>query len=154
MKSLLNSAFALTIILFTACDNNAVINDLDAAKAAWDGLNANKYAYDYSYGCHCIRDYVPARLIVENGVITAVNNPSTGQPFAYPNGTLVVDSLPPMFYTIDELFAELEDAEQNAFSTTADYDSISGYPKSMYIDWNAQLADDEFSYEVSNFVKM
>lgn len=151
MKKGLIALGLLVSLLVVSCDEVAIIEDLEEAKTKWENLNTSKYAYDYSYGCECFMDYVPAHITVENGVIVAVDNPADGQPFVFPNGTLVVDSLPALFYTIDELFEQLEDADGSAFIASVIFDATHGFPKEVYIDYNEDVFDDEISYNVFNF---
>ena len=85
---------------------------------------------------------------VENGVIVEVRNV---------NGTLVDpgSSLFQDAYSVENLFERLETAlEENLNKIRVDYDATYGYPTSVYIDYDVNLADDEFQVMIDSFQRM
>lgn len=142
----------ITAFSLSSCEDK-VIEDLDAAQSKWTAFKATKYAFDYTYSCFCLREQLPAHIVVENNVITDVLDIDTGQPKLYSSGTAVVDSLPWGFYTVPQLFTVIEDAK-NSDVLEVTYDNASGVPLSIQIDGSTNIADDEIFYTISNFEKL
>jgi hypothetical protein len=144
----------LFILVLSSCDKISKRN-IRVEKAKWEALNATKYAFDYNASCFCGGlEHFPARFVVENNEITKVLDISTGLDKMYSNGTLVVDSLPNLAKTIDDLFEVLEEEHFGAASMEVTFDEEDGFPTDIYIDRIRNAMDDEVSYWASNFVKL
>jgi len=113
---------------------------LAQARAHWRGLGFTDYQYTFRRNCFCgpdVRD--PVRIVVRQGNIVSIERLTAGPP---PD--------PQFYYTVEGLFDLLADAiENDAHQLQADYDSAFGYPVSAFIDYNAQLADEEQGFEAS-----
>lgn len=56
--------------------------------------------------------------------------------------------------TIDSLFDEIKAAiDSNADNVQVEYDPISGYPTSIFIDYSTQIADEELRLNISGLVQ-
>ena len=151
MKNGLIIFSALFLLLFASCDKVSK-KDIKVEKAKWEALNATKYEFEYNASCFCGGlEHFPAKLIVENNVITEVLDISTGQPKVYPNGTLVSDSLPELSKTIDDLFELIEEARGDADDMTVTFDNDNGFPTEVDIDYLRNAIDDEIFYTATNF---
>jgi hypothetical protein len=54
--------------------------------------------------------------------------------------------------TIDGGFEKIQAAlDQNAAEVTVDYDPARGYPRSVFVDDSRQVADEERSFQISDF---
>ena len=73
-------------------------------------------------------------------------------------GVVPLDALPPELvqtvkhYTVDDLFKEVRHAyDVGAFHVEVSFDSTYHYPKSLDVDLNERVADDEWSIEILDF---
>lgn len=115
----------------------------EEARARWDAAGIDNYAFTFRESCFCPPEFLgPFRITVEDGaVVSAEQNgrPATEQR-TYP--------------TIDALFEIIADAfDQDAETISLSYDAVLGVPLGGYIDYDALIADEEFSFEVSRFTR-
>jgi hypothetical protein len=55
--------------------------------------------------------------------------------------------------TVEQLFAVVSDAlDGNAHTVTVEYDDDWGYPRSIYIDYDREMVDDELSITAQDLV--
>lgn len=154
MKNGLIIFSALCLIFFASCSKISK-KDIKVEKAKWEALNATKYEFDYNASCFCAGlDYFPAKLVVENNVITGFLDIDTGLPKTHPSGTLVSDSLPSLSKTIDDLFDVVEDARKDAAELNVTFDNDNGFPTDIDIDWIRNAVDDESYYTATNFKQL
>lgn len=101
------------------------------------------YEVDESLNCFCVIAGKHQLLVVDNHVVSATN--SQGEAVANPTQ---------YFKTVDQLFQFIEESlKKNPARADITYDSTYGYPKSIYIDFDERMADEEMGYELSNFEK-
>ena len=56
--------------------------------------------------------------------------------------------------TIDELFAYVgKSIERKPYQKSITYNSVYGYPESVYFDFEKTMADEEIGYRITGFVK-
>lgn len=117
------------------------------AEARWTAEQPSHYQYVYDLSCEC-GVTGPVRLNVENGVVTAFallpgSNAAAGTPE------------PADFPTIDDLFARLRaEAEADPVQFDVEYDGELGYPTRASVDVRAEIADDEYTFRVTDFVEL
>ncbi|MBU2706706.1 hypothetical protein KCM76_12000 [Zooshikella marina] len=116
------------------------------AYADWYKKDITNYSYIYTYSCFCIDAGIPFRVDVLNNEVKNVVNTSTG--------AVVPEDRRGMFKTIDNLFAELMQANGNAHIINAKFDKRWSHPKSVYIDRHPQIADEEIGYTISKIYPM
>src|SRR3954470_5353437 len=77
----------------------------------WLGLGTTKYRFDFLSHCGCLpgKGNILARLTVENGMVTSIENP-----VFYPGGAPVNNPDPTQFRSIEQLFSLLLDYTQTA----------------------------------------
>lgn len=117
---------------------------LRVARARWAEAEIHGYRLDLQRLCFCGGDYTSVVTIevLDDGIVSATYQES-GEPFT--------DSFSEL-YTVDDLFEEIEDAvRREAYSLEVDYDPILGYPTDIWIDYSANIADEERGYLVSGF---
>ncbi|WP_207420767.1 DUF6174 domain-containing protein [Desertivirga brevis] len=101
------------------------------------------YEVDESLNCFCVIAGKHHLVVVDDHVVSATN--SQGEAVANPAQH---------FKTIDQLFKFIEESlKKNPARADITYDSTYGYPKSIYIDFDERMADEEMGYELSNFEK-
>jgi hypothetical protein len=125
---------------------------LSQALATWessqdDGLNnaSDTYAFSYQRECECLPKYQGPWIIqVENDDITNIASDDTNDMAFLEYKTF----LP----TIAGLFDKIQDGiHLNVPVTEVAYHEKFGYPESIYIDYNANLCDEELSVQIDYF---
>jgi hypothetical protein len=131
--------------LATACSDPADDHGLAAARKQWvDHLPAS-YSFTWMQGCECIGDMTrPIRIGVTAGQLTTAvfvdDQRAVGEPV---RGSLL---------TIDGVFDKIQNAfDQGAAEVTVAYDPARGYPRSVFVDYSRQVADEELSLQISDF---
>lgn len=131
--------------LGTACSDSVDDHGLAAARKQWvDHLPAS-YSFTWMQGCECIGDMTrPIRISVTAGQLTTAvfvdDQRAVGEPV---RGALL---------TIDGVFDKIQNAfDQGAAEVTVDYDPARGYPRSVFVDYSRQVADEELSLQISDF---
>ena len=115
---------------------------LDDARARWATAGGTDYDMTLSVSCFCL--IVPedpgARvdLEVRNGVVVS----------AVTENGIVVDPLPSLFRTVEELFDEIQGAiDERAARISVTYHA-DGYPSDLFIDRVSLMADEEIGYTI------
>ncbi len=111
-------------------------------QSRWERSEITAYTYTTAQQRFCPQDYVaPVAVDVRDGVVQSV---------AFADGRAGDVPEPQRFGTVDDLFAELQDAiDRGAVSITVDYERQLGYPTTAFIDYVALIADEEQGFAVS-----
>ncbi len=141
----------LLALVLSACSLMPA-SEVDQNLAKWRDSNVTHYKFDLMIGCFCVfRNEMPLTIEVKDGEVVSITK-STGD---------VVDATDPnyeffqTYATIDRLFTALETARsEGAEQVTVSYEPLYGFPAEAYIDRSQQIADDELSLQVSNFVAL
>jgi len=139
--AVLGVAFLFAVTLTGCSDPTDPGTTASTARALWQAQSLDSYTFDYRQSCFCPFTQ-PVHITVEAGEVVAVE-PLINEPPSDPNIAA--------FSTIDELLDWLETAEASdpvVFDVV--YDEMRGYPVSANVDISFQIADEEFSFEVSN----
>jgi hypothetical protein len=96
-------------------------------------------------GCECTPAMLATvRVAVRDRDVQSVIDVDTGEP---------VTTQPFHAMTVEQLFAVVSDAlDGNAHSVTVEYDDDWGYPRSIYIDYDREMVDDELSITAQDLV--
>lgn len=139
------ACFLTLATLGTACSESADDHGLAAARKQWvDHLPAS-YSFTWMQSCECIGDMTrPIRISVTAGQLTNAvfvdDQAAVGEPVRR------------YLLTIDGVFDKIQDAiDQDAAEITVDYDPARGYPRSVFVDYSRQVADEELSLQISDF---
>jgi hypothetical protein len=118
-------------------------SELDAGRELWASQELVDYDYRMQRTCTCIGDATrPGIVAVRGDEILSVTDASS---FVFLD--------PRYFLTVDELFDLLQDAlDVDAFHVTADFDAVLGYPRSLFIDYDQFIADEEAIYQAEGLV--
>lgn len=119
--------------------------DLRAARRRWETAGRLSYSFTLSRSCECTPEMAgPVRVTVQDGAVVSRVYVSGGGP--------VPPVLESAFPSIDGLFELIEEAlRQNAYSLDVRYDATLGYPTIISVDYDRQIADDEFVHIVSDY---
>ena len=122
--------------------SSQTITDLTAAQSLWTAQAISRYEFTLLRSCFCA-DVQPMHVTVHDGVVVSVTPEGSGIAIA----EVQWSSYP----SIERLFAITAEAiARPAASVNAQYDSVLGYPHTIYIDQVSGIADDEFGYTVTN----
>ena len=138
---------ALAPLLAVSCSDAAGPGVSYFAEARWTAAGPSHYQYVYDLSCEC-GVTGPVLLSVENGVVTG---------FALLPGSNAAGGAPQPsdFPTIDDLFARLRaEAEADPVRLDVEYDDDLGYPTSASVDVRAEIADDEYTFRVTDLRKL
>jgi len=112
----------------------------------WRKSNISNYQFTLQRSCECMSNVTrPVTLRVVNNRIVSAKFSNTD--------TNLSSDLQRNVYTIDELFKIVRAAQkEGAHFIKVQYDSNYGYPKSIFIDHSAEIADDETILNVRYFL--
>lgn len=135
------------LLALTCSDATGPGVSFELAEARWTAEGPSHYQYVYDVSCECLVTG-PVRLNVENGVVTAFTLlPGSSAAGGAPE--------PAAFPTIDDLFARLRaEAEADPVQFDVEYDDELGYPTRASVDVRAEIADDEYTFRVTDFVEL
>jgi hypothetical protein len=113
--------------------------DLEAARQRWRAQNLHTYAFTIQRSCFCANVH-PLYVLVLNDAVAGVFDLKTGE---------MVD--PQLGETVEDLFTFVQNAiDRPAHLIRAQYDVARGFPTEIDYDGEAQIADDEITYRVSD----
>ena len=121
----------------------------------WQARKQQNYTFTLQRSCHCLPEHTtPMQVTVQNGkVISATTESLTvGQDSqGNPVDNVVID-VTDRALSIDQLFNEIKLAIDNkAAAVDIKYDPAWGYPRSIAIDLDKRMADEELAFTLSNF---
>jgi hypothetical protein len=142
---------ALAMLMITALlsgcgsgSGSAPSSPLQTNEALWKSRALSSYRYTLTTGAFSAQAGHPVTIEVHSGVtasITPVESNFTPDPAYFAQ-----------YATVEKLFDVIRNAQDaKANQLTASYDSHNGFPTQAFVDPNRQLADDEFSFQVSAF---
>ncbi len=117
--------------------NAALRQDLDAARARWQAQGYVDYELTLQRDCFCGEDYRgPVVVSVRGGQVVGRTYQESGEP--------VSAEIAPYFPDVLGLFGFLEESlDENPAEARAEFHSELGYPTNVWIDFRANVADEE-----------
>ncbi len=145
-----------TLVLATGCvifsdANKDQQTALDDGRSRWEGTGITDYTIRYQRVSSCVfcdpADLVAVRLTVRADTLREV--------FDLDQGQAVVDFLPGIFLTINELFDFVQIAiDQRAAEIDVSYDMTLGYPIDIDVDISRRFFDDDLGFRVREFAQL
>jgi hypothetical protein len=134
--------FLLTVVILAGCSKDSPSLSYAEYEARWKSKQFTNYTMVQSLKCFCPNGGQKVTVVVQNNLITDVRD-QNGQ-------RLPVDSQK-SYKTVDELFAIIRSVDPAKVATlNVLYDKNLGYPTTLYVDVNKQIADEEYGYSVEN----
>jgi len=113
--------------------------ELESQQNSWNELGLRDYSFTYQPMCMCPGDAAVYRVEVRDGKVASFEHASEPVSRALPRPT------------VDSLFAWIRDAYvRKAAVVRVTYDPRLHFPAKVSIDWNLNIIDDEFSFDVSD----
>jgi len=132
----------------TPTDLTEVERNLDQMETQWQAQDLSDYRFQFRWQCFCPEDYrEPVWITVRDREIASVE-------------TVDPDSdVTPLdkseYRTMDGLFDLIwEGVDQEAYEIRVEYDDALGYPTSLYIDYQANIVDEERGFSVSELEEL
>ncbi len=143
--NILRRWYLLSPLLFSllACattGQGGLQGEFDVARSTWRLARPGDYTYRYQLSCFCPQELTrPVIISVRNARVDSV---------LYADGSGAVDpQYLSHFRTIDQLFDFMQEAlNSSPAEMAASYDPTYGYPTSATIDYDANMADEEFRF--------
>lgn len=110
----------------------------------WAEQQVKEYQFVFRRVCFCIPEFVrPVVINVRDGKIVAVRYADRDQQSVLPENFH-------RYQTVDELFAIIQQAiDQKAHRINVAYDQKRGFPTAVFIDYSADMADEERGFQIS-----
>jgi hypothetical protein len=120
--------------------------ELDAARARWQEARLSTYEYGYHKYCECHREAPPETIVsVRDGDVFRVRHRPAGSTTEVPAADKNFD----YYWTVDGLFRLLAAAFERGVTVRAAYDATLGYPREIYIDYDANFIGDELDLRLT-----
>ena len=121
--------------------------ELDAARARWQTAALTSYEYGYHKFCECHRDSPPETIVsVRDGNVVGVRHRPAGSDAEVP----AADKNLGYYWTVDGLFGVIASALERGVQVRTVYDAPLGFPREIYIDYDANFIGDELDLRLTN----
>lgn len=139
-------AAGLACAALASCDPQGpgvvLLDELARNRARWAEVEPPEYSYGVERLCFCGFAATSVRVTVADGVVTDRTFVESGEP--------VPEQIADLFPSVDGLFEVLLDAiERNVHSIAVTYDPDAGVPLDIAIDYEANVADEELGFRVT-----
>ncbi|HUQ51390.1 MAG TPA: DUF6174 domain-containing protein [Gammaproteobacteria bacterium] len=146
MRSITTLRAALASALALAATSAVADAELDAARARWQSAGLAGYEYGYHKYCECHRDSPPETVVtVRGGKVVGVRHRPVGSTTEVP----AADKNLEYYWTVDGLFGLISSAQQRGVQVRAQYDAALGFPREVYIDYDANFIGDELDVRLT-----
>ena len=143
-------AAVLAVALHCALPASADAN-LDAARARWKSAAIASYEYGYNKYCDCHRESPPETVVtVRGGTVTSVRHRPVGTTVEVP----AADKNLQYYWTVDGLFELVAAAQARGVQVRAAYDAELGFPREIFIDYDAKLIGDELDLRMTGVTRL
>lgn len=140
MRALHRSGWIFLLLVACLPTGPSTRDDFLRNRQRWEERRPAAYEFVFQRSsCECLPERtIPMQVTVREGRIDSVVELQTGEPIsAETHGAL----------RIDDLFALIQQAiDQGAYRISVSYDRDLGYPTSIVLDHDAQIADDEIEF--------
>jgi len=120
--------------------------ELDAARTRWQSAALRGYEYGYHKYCECHRDSPPETTVtVRDGKVVGVRHRPVGSATEVPAAEKNLE----YYWTVDGLFALIASAQQRGVQVRVQYDAALGFPREVYIDYDADFIGDELDVRLT-----
>ena len=121
--------------------------ELGRHRALWEANRAEDYSFVLAPMCFCPQHLLdPVTVRVADGVVASVTYVESGEAPEHAGFG--------RYLTIDELFDVIQEAiGGKASQITVTYDSAIGYPTNARLDYDARMADEEYIFTASDYLK-
>jgi hypothetical protein len=148
-RSTLHAALAVAALL--ASPAAFADAELDAARARWQQAALASYEYGYHKFCECHRESPPETTVtVRAGTVTNVRHRPAGSAVDVP----AADKNFEYYWTVDGLFGVIASALERGVQVRTVYDAELGFPREIYIDYDANFIGDELDLRLTGVTRL
>ena len=137
------------VLSLAACadDPTPEVAELESKREQFTQTMQGSYKFTWRKSCECTTEWTqPIRITVQQGSIIQALYVETQQPVS---AALLAD-----LETIEGVFDLVQDAyNEGAHSINVTYDPTNAFPTSIGIDYDVQIADEEFSLQISDVIE-
>jgi hypothetical protein len=120
--------------------------ELDAARARWESAALSGYEYAYHKYCECHRDSPPETTVtVREDKVVGVRHRPVGSTAEVPAAEKNLE----YYWTVEGLFGLIESAQGRGVQLRVQYDAALGFPREVYIDYDADFIGDELDVRLT-----
>ena len=124
---------------------------LDGARARWQSAALASYEYGYHKFCECHRESPPETVVtVQRDTVTGVRHRPAGSTVEVP----AADKNFQYYWTVDGLFQLIASALERGVQVRTAYDPELGFPREIYIDYDANLIGDEVDLRLTSVSRL
>ena len=148
-RSTLHAALAVAVLL--ASPAAFADAELDAARARWQQAALASYEYGYHKFCECHRESPPETTVtVRAGTVTNVRHRPAGSAVDVP----AADKNFEYYWNVDGLFGVIASALERGVQVRTVYDAELGFPREIYIDYDANFIGDELDLRLTGVTRL
>jgi hypothetical protein len=119
---------------------------LDGARARWQAAALAGYEYGYHKYCECHRDSPPETIVtVRGGKVVGVRHRPAGSDAEVPTADKNLE----YYWTVEGLFDLIASALERGVQVRAQYDGAQGFPREVYVDYDADFIGDELDLRLT-----
>ena len=151
MRSSATIRAAFAAFVLTAATPAFADTELDGARARWQSAALVRYEYGYHKFCDCHRESPPETVVtVRDGAVIGVRHRPPGSTVEVP----AADKNLEYYWTVDGLFGLIASALERGVQVRAAYDAALGYPREIYIDYDADFIGDELDLRLTSVTRL
>jgi hypothetical protein len=146
--ALKSTTFALAGLLavWTLCAGAQASDALEAGRERWRTAAVADYEYGYRKFCECHPDTPPETVVtVRSDAVVGVRHRPVGYTEEVPADQKNLE----FYWTVDGLFGLVESALGRGATVRVLYDDTLGYPREIYIDYDANFIGDEVDLKLT-----
>ena len=140
-----NIIYISLLFALLSCDNEPDSDLITWQKNwnKWESMNMTHYVYNFRASCYCIDEWVrEVSVTVNNDSVISLIFTDDGEP---PQTLQISD-----WHTINSLFDLSKTIIEESAEFKLEYDKTYGNPTLISVDWDFEIADDEFIFNLSN----
>jgi hypothetical protein len=120
--------------------------NLDAGRALWRKAALPSYEYGYHKFCECHPETPPETIVsIRDGAVVRVRHRPVNTNVEVPSEQKNLE----YYWTVDGLFALVQSALDRGVQVRVTYDSALGFPREIYIDYDADFIGDELDVRLT-----
>lgn len=124
---------------------------LDAARSRWESAGLARYEYGYHKFCECHRESPPETTVtVHDGKVVGVRHRPAGSDAVVP----AADKNFEYYWTVEGLFDLIASALERGVQVRAQYDTAQGFPREVFIDYDADFIGDELDLRLTAVTRL
>jgi hypothetical protein len=125
--------------------------ELDGARARWQRAGLASYEYGYHKYCECHRESPPETTVTVRGNgVTGVRHRPAGSTTDVP----AADKNLEYYWTVEGLFGVIASALDRGVQVRTVYDAELGFPREIYIDYDANFIGDELDLRLTGVTRL